>query len=504
MTTRSQGPRASAPARPAAKGWQAMTGSGWSKKLPAGAHRPAVDHHRAACRTCRSSSACHCARSVAGASTRSRPCPSASELGDHHARLDGLAQPDLVGEHAAAAGQRLEREGRGLDLVRIEVDPGLGERRGEPLGGAGRSAAPAPRRAAAGGSASAARRREGSIGCAVRSCADGNGIVRPGSRPVKGPHASVAPHRGGEPGRRLRDATARRTGLHRGGAQAHRRAGGRTRHAGRGARLPGPAPRRPAIRTRALLALARVQDLGTAPPVAEALTDPVPSVRAMAAFAAGELGLAWQPVPDDVRAQLTQALLRAEEKETDAAAHLAELDALGRVRTEAALERLVSRLDSACRGGPHPRWTPSHHPRGHDLGPVRRGHPVGGGAGRRGAGQGPRPGAGPGSPGSAGLLVSRAHPVGRRLRAGTDEAARGPSGAGPGADRRHRRGARHCRQGTGRGGGGRGRAGAAPPGPGRRRTGGGRGGAGAGQARREVHPRALPGHRCARATSRGG
>ena len=101
----------------------------------------------------------------------------------------------------------------------------------------------------------------------------------------------------------------------------------------------------PAIRARALLALARVQDLGTSPQVAEALTDPDPSVRAMAAFAAGELGLAWQPVPDTVRDQLTQALLRAEEKETDPRAHLAELDALGRVRTAAALERLVSRLD---------------------------------------------------------------------------------------------------------------------------------------------------------------
>jgi cyclophilin family peptidyl-prolyl cis-trans isomerase len=101
----------------------------------------------------------------------------------------------------------------------------------------------------------------------------------------------------------------------------------------------------PAVRARALLALARVQDFGTAPQVAEALTDPVPSVRAMAAFAAGELGLAWQPVPDNVREQLTQALLRAEERESDPQAHLVELDALGRVRTAAALERLASRLD---------------------------------------------------------------------------------------------------------------------------------------------------------------
>ncbi len=97
----------------------------------------------------------------------------------------------------------------------------------------------------------------------------------------------------------------------------------------------------PTVRARALLALARVQDLATAPKVAEALADPVPSVRGAAAFAAGELALAWEPVPDETRALLARALLDAEAKETDAAARLLEVDALGRVRTPAALERLA-------------------------------------------------------------------------------------------------------------------------------------------------------------------
>jgi HEAT repeat protein len=97
----------------------------------------------------------------------------------------------------------------------------------------------------------------------------------------------------------------------------------------------------PTVRARALLALGRVQDLSTAPKVAEALGDPVPAVRGAAAFAAGTLALAWEPVPDDTRALLARALLDAEAKETDAAARLLEVDALGRVRTPATLERLV-------------------------------------------------------------------------------------------------------------------------------------------------------------------
>src|SRR5512132_2432791 len=73
----------------------------------------------------------------------------------------------------------------------------------------------------------------------------------------------------------------------------------------------------PTVRARALLALARIQDPGTAPTIVEALRDPVPAVRATAAFAAGELALAWEPVPDETREALARGLLDAEVKETD-------------------------------------------------------------------------------------------------------------------------------------------------------------------------------------------
>lgn len=103
------------------------------------------------------------------------------------------------------------------------------------------------------------------------------------------------------------------------------------------ARLHGDAT----VRARALLALARIQDPSTAPTVVEALVDPVPAVRAAAAFAAGEIALGWEPVPDETRDALARGLLGAETKETDGAARLAQIDALGRVRTAASLERLV-------------------------------------------------------------------------------------------------------------------------------------------------------------------
>jgi cyclophilin family peptidyl-prolyl cis-trans isomerase/HEAT repeat protein len=100
----------------------------------------------------------------------------------------------------------------------------------------------------------------------------------------------------------------------------------------------------PSVRARALLALARVQDLSTAPTVADALTDPEPAVRGAAAFAAGELALAWEPVPDETRALLARALLDAEKREADLPARLVMVDALGRVRTPGTLARLVPLL----------------------------------------------------------------------------------------------------------------------------------------------------------------
>ena len=44
------------------------------------------------------------------------------ELAEHDARFDRLAEADLVGQDHALGERRLEREERGFDLVRVEID----------------------------------------------------------------------------------------------------------------------------------------------------------------------------------------------------------------------------------------------------------------------------------------------------------------------------------------------------------------------------------------------
>jgi cyclophilin family peptidyl-prolyl cis-trans isomerase len=78
--------------------------------------------------------------------------------------------------------------------------------------------------------------------------------------------------------------------------------------------------------------------------VAAACADPDAVPRAMAAFAAGALGLAWDGAPEAVRRELTEAVLAAEAHEMDVDARLEQLAALGRLRTPEALDRLVQRL----------------------------------------------------------------------------------------------------------------------------------------------------------------
>lgn len=104
----------------------------------------------------------------------------------------------------------------------------------------------------------------------------------------------------------------------------------------------------PSIRARSLLALARLQDPATASVVAQALTDREPLPRYQAAFAAGALGLSWTPLPEDVRTLLTRSLSEAEAVEKDPAVRLAQLKALGRIATPAAVERLTDRLTDAA------------------------------------------------------------------------------------------------------------------------------------------------------------
>jgi len=100
----------------------------------------------------------------------------------------------------------------------------------------------------------------------------------------------------------------------------------------------------PAVRARAYLALGRLQEPAAIDTVLKGFTDPVAAVRVEAAFAAGLIGLAWQGLSDVDKVKLADALRAIEEKETDDKAHDAMLEALGRVGTLSAVDRLNERL----------------------------------------------------------------------------------------------------------------------------------------------------------------
>lgn len=100
----------------------------------------------------------------------------------------------------------------------------------------------------------------------------------------------------------------------------------------------------PAVRKRALLALGRIQDPAGADTLVKGLTDPDPGARGEAAFAIGLLGLSWDPLADDVKSRLSDALLAADSDEADPNVKLALLEAMGRVATPALQDRLVERL----------------------------------------------------------------------------------------------------------------------------------------------------------------
>ncbi|XXF80602.1 peptidylprolyl isomerase [Myxococcaceae bacterium GXIMD 01537] len=99
-----------------------------------------------------------------------------------------------------------------------------------------------------------------------------------------------------------------------------------------------------ALRVHALRALARIQDMETLDTVLAALSAPEAEVREEAAFAAGELGLSWEPLPDEAKAKLVGALLAAEEGEQAEAVRLALLEALSKTGSPTVVPRLVERL----------------------------------------------------------------------------------------------------------------------------------------------------------------
>jgi len=100
----------------------------------------------------------------------------------------------------------------------------------------------------------------------------------------------------------------------------------------------------PMVRARGLRALGRLQEPETAEAIVKGLTDPGASARLEAAFGIGLFGLSWQPLPDEKKTMLGQALVSAEAEEEDAKIKLTLLEAMGRVASAECLERLIDRL----------------------------------------------------------------------------------------------------------------------------------------------------------------
>jgi cyclophilin family peptidyl-prolyl cis-trans isomerase/HEAT repeat protein len=100
----------------------------------------------------------------------------------------------------------------------------------------------------------------------------------------------------------------------------------------------------PKVRARALLALARIQDPESIDVVLKGLTDPDSAARIEAAFAAAELGMSWQPLTEAQKSKLTEGLKSFEASEAEAPVRLALIDALARVGTSPAADRLIDRL----------------------------------------------------------------------------------------------------------------------------------------------------------------
>ncbi|RKG87806.1 peptidylprolyl isomerase [Corallococcus terminator] len=100
----------------------------------------------------------------------------------------------------------------------------------------------------------------------------------------------------------------------------------------------------PVVRGRALRALGRIQDVTTLDAVRAGLTAPDATVRDEAAFAAGELALSWEPLPEDARTALSEALTKAESTESEPTVRTTLLESLGKLATPGAVEVLTARL----------------------------------------------------------------------------------------------------------------------------------------------------------------
>jgi cyclophilin family peptidyl-prolyl cis-trans isomerase len=96
-----------------------------------------------------------------------------------------------------------------------------------------------------------------------------------------------------------------------------------------------------------LLALARRQDPASLEEMEDALRASVSRVREVAAFGLGQLVVAWEPPPDDVRKRAESALIEALAGESDPAVRDRIVEALGKAGGEASVPALEPVLESA-------------------------------------------------------------------------------------------------------------------------------------------------------------
>ncbi|HEX9102573.1 MAG TPA: HEAT repeat domain-containing protein, partial [Polyangia bacterium] len=99
----------------------------------------------------------------------------------------------------------------------------------------------------------------------------------------------------------------------------------------------------------AIVAEARTQDPARLDGWRATLASGAASERAAAAFAVGQLGMAWEPLPEEPRARAEAALVAALAKEQDAAVRDRIVEALGKVGGPAAVTALVAALDGKQR-----------------------------------------------------------------------------------------------------------------------------------------------------------
>src|SRR5262245_14753161 len=95
----------------------------------------------------------------------------------------------------------------------------------------------------------------------------------------------------------------------------------------------------------AIVTGARTQDPARLDGWRATLTSGTTEERAAAAFALGQLGMAWEPPTEETRAQAEAALLAALEREKEPGPRDRIVEALGKVGGKAALAPLVATLD---------------------------------------------------------------------------------------------------------------------------------------------------------------